>query len=285
MRGAVAGIRAAHEKGVIHRDLKPENIMLVEQDGNRDFVKLLDFGIARLESGNLQSGMQPLTIAGTPLGTPAYMSPEQVLGKSVDARSDLYSLGVIFFELLTGSCPFDGNIARLLQQQLTAEPPELPPAVAAESPALARIVRMLLAKAPKNRFQTAGELAEALHAAAAGRAGQRARAVRIPPQSESRTLAALTMQASLARKRLVGMMVPRGSHRLGFRRRGVIAALCCATVLLVLVVFAATRDRSAPVAADAPGPSATVRAEPSHLDPRPQPSGKSSTRSPRTRGK
>jgi eukaryotic-like serine/threonine-protein kinase len=191
MRGVVAGIRAAHERGVIHRDLKPENIMLVERDGNRDFVKLLDFGIARLESAsNPQSGMQPLTVVGRPLGTPEYMSPEQVLGTPVDARSDLYSLGVIFFELLTGSCPFDGNVSRLLQQHLTSEPPELPAAVAAEHPDLARIVRMLLAKTPKNRFQTAAELAEALNASAGGQTGQRARGAPIaPPEPESRTLA------------------------------------------------------------------------------------------------
>ncbi len=164
MRGVVAGVRAAHERGIIHRDLKPENIMLVDRDGTRDFVKLLDFGIARIDYAEKNQTLveQHLTVAGTMLGTPEYMSPEQILGRSVDARSDLYSLGVIFFQLLTGRCPFVGNVATVLQQHITAETPELTPAVASENPRLAQIVRMLLAKSPDNRFQSARELAAAL---------------------------------------------------------------------------------------------------------------------------
>ncbi len=163
MRGVLAGVRAAHEKGIVHRDLKPENIMLVERDGNRDFVKLLDFGIARIDlpGKSNQTGRQPLTVAGTVLGTPQYMSPEQVLGNPVDARSDLYSLGIILFELLTGSCPFVGNVPSILQQQIAVEA-ELPPTVIAANPGLAPIVSKLLAKRPEDRFQTARELAAAL---------------------------------------------------------------------------------------------------------------------------
>jgi serine/threonine-protein kinase len=159
MRGVVAGVRAAHDKGIVHRDLKPENIMLVERDGQRDFVKLLDFGVARIEAGH--DGHQ-LTEAGTMLGTPRYMSPEQILGRAVDARTDLYSLGVILFELLTGQCPFAGNLPTLLEQHVTLPSPELPPALVTEQPRLAEIVRVLLSKNPENRFQTASELATAL---------------------------------------------------------------------------------------------------------------------------
>ena len=160
MRGVIAGVRAAHEKGVVHRDLKPENIMLVDRDGNRDFVKLLDFGIARVDSAN--DGGPQLTAVGAMLGTPQYMSPEQILGHAIHARTDLDSLGVIFFELLTGSCPFSGNFAALLEQHVNLAPPELPPALAAKAPSVADIVRVLLSKDPKKRFQTAKELATAI---------------------------------------------------------------------------------------------------------------------------
>jgi serine/threonine protein kinase len=160
MRGVVAGVRAAHAKGIVHRDLKPENIMLVDRDGNRDFVKLLDFGVARIDSAH--DGGPHLTQAGAMLGTPQYMSPEQILGRAVDGRADLYSLGVIFFELLTGRCPFAGNLATLLEQHVTLAPPELPPALAAGEPRLAEILRVLLSKDPEKRFQTARELAAAM---------------------------------------------------------------------------------------------------------------------------
>jgi serine/threonine-protein kinase len=267
MQGVVAGIRAAHDKGIIHRDLKPENIMLVEREGNRDFVKVLDFGIARLDSANNpQSSMQALTIAGQPLGTPEYMSPEQVLGKAVDARTDLYSIGVIFFELLAGACPFDGNVPRLLQQHLTAEPPELPPDVAAAHPDLARIVRILLAKEPKNRFQSAAELGEALGASAAGKT-QKAAASPGSPPDESRTLASLAMRASLAKKRLVGIVAPPARRKGGARRVGIIAAACCGAALVVTLIVFATRDRSAPEPVAAPDSSARSPNEPARVDP------------------
>jgi len=94
------------------------------------------------------------------------MSPEQILGRPVDVRSDLYSLGVIFFELLTGRCPFAGNLATFLEQHVTLPAPDLPAPLAAQEPRLAEILRTLLAKAPENRFQTAKELADALEEAA-----------------------------------------------------------------------------------------------------------------------
>ncbi len=164
--GIVAGVGAAHARGIVHRDLKPENVMLVEHQGDPDFVKVLDFGIAKLEvlppsvSGEVAT---PLTRMGSLIGTLEYMSPEQAMGNPVDARSDLYSIGVIFYELLAGKCPFEGDAVRLVQQHVMAEPSSLPENVAANlDPRIAGIVRKLLAKRPEDRFATATELATAL---------------------------------------------------------------------------------------------------------------------------
>ena len=162
MQGAVAGVAAAHAKGIVHRDLKPENIMLVEHEGDHDFVKVLDFGIAKVtdvRSAGHGNVAQTLTKAGTVIGTPDYMSPEQALGRAVDVRSDLYSLGVVLYELLTGSAPFRGGAATLLRQQVMDLPPPLPDDVIEDGdPLLAEMLRKLLAKKPDDRFQTAAEL-------------------------------------------------------------------------------------------------------------------------------
>jgi serine/threonine protein kinase len=268
MRGVVAGTRAAHEKGIIHRDLKPENIMLIERDGNRDFVKLLDFGIARLEAvaGNPKASTQPLTIVGTTLGTPGYMSPEQVLGGPIDARSDLYSLGVILFELLTGSCPFSGNVATLLQQHLTSQPPELPPKIAGENPDLARIVRELLAKSPGDRFQTAAALAAALDTLPAPVVRPAA-----PERPEPKP-----MRTSSAPTPPVAAIAPMARRHLGRSRRVVMVTACCAGALLMLImILGAMRERSSRVPIGDSDRVTVAGAQPSALVPQVQPSASS----------
>jgi len=166
LQGCAAAVAAAHERGIVHRDLKPENIMLVERDGDRDFVKVIDFGIAKLaapEQAERDGGAQPLTRVGTIMGTPDYMSPEQALGQAVDARGDLYALGVILFELLTGRCPFVGEAIDVLRQHVMEEPPALPLDVASRlDPRVPRLLRTLLAKDPAMRLQTAAELCAVL---------------------------------------------------------------------------------------------------------------------------
>ena len=145
----------AHQHGIVHRDIKPSNIIL-SPDGQ---IKITDFGIAHIED---PSAAQQ-TRAGEVLGTPAYMSPEQVLGNPVDGRSDVYSLGVILYELSTGVRPFRGeNLAAIFMavtQQTPLEPAEVKPTV---SPELSGIIMKCLNKAPEERFQSGRELAAAL---------------------------------------------------------------------------------------------------------------------------
>src|SRR6185295_10120963 len=120
--GIAHALGAAHAAGIVHRDLKPENVMLVDAYGQPDFVKVLDFGIARPPEG--ETGFK--TATGVLLGTPAYMSPEQCAGAAVDGRSDLYALGVMLYEMATGRPPFVGNsFTALLIAHTSAPPPPL----------------------------------------------------------------------------------------------------------------------------------------------------------------
>jgi serine/threonine-protein kinase len=163
-RSIAKALQAAHSRGIIHRDLKPENIMLVDREGDPDFVKVLDFGLARFESTvGTREGPVALTQQGAVVGTLLYMSPEQVMGKRVDARTDLYAMGVILFEMLTGDCPFQGEAIAVVQQHVGREAPPLPPAIlAATGDSVAEILRRLLAKTPDERFATAADLGAAL---------------------------------------------------------------------------------------------------------------------------
>jgi serine/threonine-protein kinase len=175
-RQIAGAVGAAHRRGIVHRDLKPENVMLTERGADRDSVKVLDFGIAKVPvdelSGAPSDGGRALTRAGMIFGTPDYMAPEQAVGDHVDARADLYSLGVMMFELLTGSRPFDhDSVATLLTMHISAPVPAMASvaADAAVPPEIEAIVGKLLAKEPGQRFQTADELLAAL-AVATGQA-------------------------------------------------------------------------------------------------------------------
>jgi serine/threonine-protein kinase len=161
-------LERAHALGIVHRDLKPENVMLIEREWDPDFVKVMDFGIAsmqQIEDGD--EGAVKLTRAGVAYGTPAYMSPEQVTGSPVDARSDLYSLGAMLYEMLTGKVPFDGkNITRVMTQHLTEPVPRMrdrSPGLEVP-PELEALVRQLLAKTPEERPQSATQVRELLDA-------------------------------------------------------------------------------------------------------------------------
>ena len=155
---------ATHKKNIVHRDLKPENIYLVERDGAHDFVKVVDFGVAKMSEPETMKGRK-LTRTGMLFGTPEYMSPEQALGQSFDHRIDIYALGAILFELLTGRVPFVGeSFMGILSQHGHAPLPSLQsvnPSVSV-SHELTAIVQRALAKDPAARYQTMDELAEGL---------------------------------------------------------------------------------------------------------------------------
>jgi serine/threonine-protein kinase PpkA len=143
-------LRVVHGAGLLHRDLKPPNVMLRENDE----VALIDFGLAR----NLEGGLQS-THTGVLRGSPYYMSPEQALGETLDPRTDIYSLGVIFYEMLTGRKPFTGSSAiEVLQEHVNAPVPQLPPALSHHQALLAR----LLAKTRDERFSSAEEVLAAI---------------------------------------------------------------------------------------------------------------------------
>jgi serine/threonine-protein kinase len=158
-------LEEAHRQGIVHRDLKPENVFLTTQGGIADYPKVLDFGLAKVTEREMRPGSLILTQEGMVFGTPEFMSPEQARGEKLDGRSDIYSLGVIMYELLTGKLPFDAAQPMEFIQKHIKEPP-IPLARRAPNrqwpPGLWEVLEKSLAKKPADRFQTANELAQAL---------------------------------------------------------------------------------------------------------------------------
>lgn len=163
LRQLCGALAEAHSDGMVHRDLKPNNILIAALGGQRDVVKLLDFGLVQDHSATESDDR--ITRAGTVLGTPSYMCPEQAGGEAVDARGDLYSLGAVAFFMLAGRPPFEGSsVGKLISAHLTQLAPDIR-TLRAETPAdLAEVVAKCLAKDPRARFQSAAELDSALAA-------------------------------------------------------------------------------------------------------------------------
>jgi serine/threonine protein kinase len=184
-----AGLSAAHEKGVVHRDLKPENLF-VTQDGR---VKILDFGLAKLKPQKLTGGADsnaptklPLTDPGVVMGTVGYMSPEQVRGGDADHRSDIFSFGIILYEMLSGQRPFQGeSLAETMAAIVKEDVPELSEANTKISPQLEKIVRRCLEKKPALRFQSASDLGFALGTLTTPSGSRLETATALPAMTES----------------------------------------------------------------------------------------------------
>lgn len=167
-RQIALALERAHAAGIVHRDLKPENIMLVRKGEDPDFAKVLDFGIARFDPSSARGAAsgQPLTRLGTILGTPEYMAPEQGAGDVVGPTADLYSLGVMLYEMLTGKHPFEGDGLEIMSMHIVAPVPamsERAPDVRVE-PAIEGLVRKLLEKETQNRHPNARSVVDAIDA-------------------------------------------------------------------------------------------------------------------------
>lgn len=164
---AASALEEAHRAGIIHRDLKPENIFLSQQGGIRDYAKVLDFGLAKVTEREMRPGSVILTQEGMVFGTPEFMSPEQAQGKPLTPASDIYSLAVILYEVLTGKLPFDAkNPMEHIQLHVIAKPIPINERVPGKKfpPLLWAVLEKALAKNAEDRQASGGELAHALTA-------------------------------------------------------------------------------------------------------------------------
>jgi hypothetical protein len=241
----LSALAAAHAIGIVHRDLKPDNV-LVTAGGH---AKVLDFGIAKL-APQLQRGDSPQTASGALLGTPDYMAPEQVAGGGIDGRTDLYALGALLYECVTGRRPFaGGNLFEVLRAQVEALPPapttlrpDLPPAFAA-------VIMRALAKRPEDRFASAADMATAL---AAATAGLPATAWTPLPVTAPPAAPPLAASPSLAHGHTLPAAPPTAARR---RRRGIavgIAAAVVATAVIAAVLGNGDRAHAPDAAPPAP---------------------------------
>jgi hypothetical protein len=222
-REIASGLDAAHEQQLIHRDIKPANIWLESRKGQPSRVKILDFGLAHVERAD-----QRLTQSGLVLGTPSYMSPEQAGGETVDHRSDLFSLGCVLYRMITGKLAFEGNNLRSIMKALMFEKPAPVLDLASDiPPAFSELIEHLLAKEPKDRPQSAAEVAEAItKIEAEPTAGRQTQPASLAPTTECRPMDVRTGWAP-------GQATVIGPGRSPRRRRSLLAGLLAVSFLVV----------------------------------------------------
>jgi serine/threonine-protein kinase len=251
-----SALGAAHAAGIVHRDLKPENIHLVPRPDNPRYVKLLDFGIAKL-SADLHQEPGVATRSGVVMGTPSYMSPEQAMGRTreVDHRTDVYALGVILFEMLTGAVPFSADsFGDLMLMHLQKPPPPLAQLRPDLPPAWGHIVDTALAKRREDRFQSMEEFSRAVQSASPTTASSRAPHTLTPPPA-----------------RTVAPEPPARSRAPLFAAAGLLAAAAAVTILLLTRSSGSTPSPDAAVTTAAPTPPGPSTPHPTPATPTPSP--------------
>lgn len=239
MAQVCSALAEAHSRNVLHRDLKPENIMVEQRRDQPDFVKVLDFGIAKI----MDSDVPGLTRSDVVCGTPHYMAPEQATGSSLDARCDLYSVGVILYQLTTGHLPFDGqNSMEVLTKHVNEQPvpPRKKMPQAPLSEAMEALILRALQKDPAARPQTAVEFRQLLLAIADGHAGVRAPKPELQAATEPKVAPAPPREPSLPAQ-------PPARPRTAL----VVGGAALALVVAVGIAMAARRAPAPP----APGPA------------------------------
>ncbi|MEQ9322733.1 MAG: serine/threonine-protein kinase [Polyangiaceae bacterium] len=264
LRGVARALDAAHDSGIVHRDLKPENVFLTFDDDGRPVPKLLDFGIAKL-TGDAKAISGHKTRTGAPIGTPQYMSPEQCIGESVTERSDVYALGVVAFELLTGQPPFtDTSFLGMMNKQATAPRPA-PSAVNAAVPkALDEAVRNMMAIDPKERPARAGDAYELL-VKAATKAGLDVHAPVSIPDASHKPMGAFASAATQPADSLRSdTRPPASSHTIGGEETGRAPTwlwLVGGGAIAAIVAMVAIRGGGEPPATAATTPVASVSSQ------------------------
>ena len=265
MRQVLRAVGAAHAKGIVHRDLKPDNIFLVEQDDQRDFVKLLDFGISKMMDGTSAVAHTKLTSTGMVMGTPLYMAPEQAMGTSIDHHADIYACGVILYEMLSGRPPFEGaTFAVLIAKLLTAEPTPILEKVPGLPARLVSAVHRALEKDPEKRWPSC----EAFYSA-------------LPiPSTPSQMEFAGTLGVGPTSLQIERVALPTAPNLARTRRNGLWIALAAAAGVAVAgtVVVVATRHAPSSPGTTAPAPGVAAAATtPTPVQPTPQPAGSAAT--------